>query len=126
MARSHAAGAKDQATPRAAVGRLSLYLRHLETLLQAGQNTVSSRQLGRALQTTDAQVRKRPAYFGQFGYPGVGYRVTELRDAYAKCWEPTGGALAIGVGNLGRARSAYAVSASRGFAIVAAFDVRRR
>ena len=44
----------DGGTPRAAVGRLSLYLRQLEQLHRSGQETVSSSQLGQALEITDA------------------------------------------------------------------------
>ena len=54
-----ATGAKPS---RASVGRLSLYLRRLETLLRDGVNKVSSGQLGEALGVSDAQVRKDLAY----------------------------------------------------------------
>ena len=64
--------------PRPTVKRLSLYLRELEALADADQPTISSKQLGAALGLTDAQVRKDLAYFGQFGHPGIGYRVAEL------------------------------------------------
>src|SRR5262245_30279942 len=74
-------GPVDSGTPRAAVECLSLYLRQLESLHRSGQETVSSSQLGTALEITDAQVRKDLTYFGQFGYPGIGYRVAELRDS---------------------------------------------
>ena len=57
---------------------MSLYLRELEQLRSEGKKTISSRKLARMLGVTDAQVRKDFAYFGQFGYPGVGYRCREL------------------------------------------------
>ena len=66
--------------PRPTVKRLSLYLRELETGADQDQQTISSKQLGDALGLTDAQVRKDLAYFGQFGHPGIGYRVSELTD----------------------------------------------
>ena len=66
--------------PRPTVKRLSLYLRELETRAEQDQQTMSSKQLGQALGLTDAQVRKDLAYFGQFGHPGIGYRVGELTD----------------------------------------------
>src|SRR5437763_16235861 len=73
---------RDQATPAnipaPAVRRLSLYLRHLESLLRTERKTISSKQLGDALNLTDAQVRKDLAYFGQFGNPGVGYAIKDL------------------------------------------------
>src|SRR5690606_4159896 len=67
-----------QKIPRPTVKRLSLYLRELEANLERGHSTTSSKQLGQALGLTDAQVRKDLAYFGQFGHPGIGYRVPEL------------------------------------------------
>jgi len=67
--------------PQAVVSRLSLYLRELQHLVRDGHETTSSTQLGRLLGFTDAQVRKDLAFFGQFGYPGIGYRCTELIPA---------------------------------------------
>src|SRR5436190_2956699 len=63
---------------RASVGRLSLYLRRLESLLREGSATVSSGQLGEALGVTDAQVRKDLAPLGNLGHPGIGYTAAEL------------------------------------------------
>lgn len=114
----------DSTTPKAAVGRLSLYLRQLEDFYRLGHETVSSNQLGTALEITDAQVRKDLAYFGQFGSPGIGYRVAALRESlksvlgtnreWAVCL--------IGVGNLGRALLGYRGFQERGFHIKALFD----
>ena len=70
--------ANDGSVPAAVVSRLSLYLRELQQLLRNGSETVSSTQLGRTLGFTDAQVRKDLAFFGAFGYPGLGYRCEEL------------------------------------------------
>lgn len=114
----------ESGTPRAAVGRLSLYLRQLEHLHRCGQETVSSSQLGHALEITDAQVRKDLAYFGQFGYPGIGYRVQELRDALRSVLgtDRTWRVALIGVGNLGRALLGYGGFQERGFVISALFD----
>lgn len=114
----------ENGTPKAVVPRLSLYLRHLEAMLKSGNETVSSNQLGSALEMTDAQVRKDLANFGQFGYPGIGYRVCELRDSIRavlgtdRAWNVA----LIGVGNIGRALLGYAGFHDRGFHIVAAFD----
>lgn len=111
--------------PKAVVSRLSLYLRELQHLVRDGYETTSSTQLGKRLGFTDAQVRKDLAYFGQFGYPGIGYRCTELIDAIRgilgtnRPWS-----LAIvGLGNLGRALIGYRGFQYQGFRIVAAFDV---
>ena len=59
---------------RAAVGRFSLYLRHLEPFEREGVDTVSSRRLAQELGLTDAQVRKDIAFLGSLGHRGVGYQ----------------------------------------------------
>ena len=70
--------ANPDSIPMAAVFRLSLYLRELAEFQKAGVETVSSSRLASMLGLTDVRVRKDLAYFGQFGYPGVGYMVDEL------------------------------------------------
>lgn len=111
--------------PKAVVGRLSLYLRELQRLIRDGQETTSSTQVGTLLGFTDAQVRKDLAYFGQFGYPGVGYRCRELVDEIRRIlgtdrdWP----VVLVGVGNLGRALIGYKGFGQQGFRLVAALDV---
>lgn len=110
--------------PKAVVSRLSLYLRELQHLVRDGHQTTSSNQLGRLLGFTDAQVRKDLAYFGHFGYPGIGYRCDELITAIRKIlgthqqWNVA----LIGAGNLGRALLGYKGFQQQGFRVVAAFD----
>jgi redox-sensing transcriptional repressor len=113
------------AIPKAVVSRLSLYLRELQHLVRAGQDTTNSTQLGGLLGFTDAQVRKDLAYFGQFGYPGIGYRCEELIPQIKRILgadRPWRVAL-LGAGNLGRALLGYKGFTEQGFRIVAAFDV---
>lgn len=111
--------------PKAVVVRLSLYLRELQLLLLQGCETVSSIQLGKVLGFTDAQVRKDLAYFGQFGYPGIGYRCAELVTEIKKIMgtDRQWSVALIGCGNLGRALLGYRGFLQKGFKIVAAFDV---
>jgi redox-sensing transcriptional repressor len=118
-------GSRDSPVPQAVVSRLSLYLRELQHLLRSGQQTTSSTQLGRVLGFTDAQVRKDLAYFGQFGYPGIGYRCEELVQAIQRILgtERDWPLAIVGVGNLGRALLGYRGFAPQGFRIAAAFDV---
>lgn len=112
------------AVPAPAVRRISLYLRELELLLANDRKTISSKELGAALGYTDAQVRKDLAYFGQFGHPGIGYRVNELiariRSILGtdRIWK----ALVVGAGNLGQALASYRGFIKKGFEIVAVFD----
>jgi redox-sensing transcriptional repressor len=116
--------AGDKLAPKAVVGRVSLYLRQLESIQRQGDATVSSSQLGAALGISDAQVRKDLAFFGQFGYPGIGYRVDELIETLRRIlgidrdWPLA----LVGMGNLGRALLRYRGFRSRGFHIVALFD----
>jgi redox-sensing transcriptional repressor len=115
------------AVPKAVVARLSLYLRELQNSVRSGNETTSSSQLGEKLGLTDAQVRKDLAYFGQFGYPGVGYRCEELIQAIRQIlgtnrhWPVA----IIGTGNLGSALLGYKGFTQQGFEVVAAFDVDR-
>ncbi len=114
----------DKPAPKAVVGRVSLYLRQLEAFQAQGVSTVSSSQLGSALVINDAQVRKDLAFFGQFGYPGIGYRIEELIKALRRIlgidrdWPLA----LVGMGNLGRALLKYRGFRNRGFRIVALFD----
>ena len=116
------------AVPPAVVSRLSLYLRELQQLTRNGQDTISSTKLGRALGFTDAQIRKDLAFFGQFGYPGLGYRceelVTEIKRILGtdRSWPVA----IVGIGNLGRALLGYSGFGKKGFEVVAAFDTDQR
>src|SRR5437588_3577541 len=110
--------------PNPAVRRLSLYLRQLEGFKRNDRRTISSRQLGESLGLTDAQVRKDLAYFGQFGHPGIGYRVNELIGQVKQILgtDKEWNVLLVGAGNLGRALSAYKGFNAKGFRLVAIFD----
>jgi len=110
--------------PKAVVGRVSLYLRQLETYQNQGYTTVSSNQVGEPLSIKNAQVRKDLAFFGQFGHPGIGYRIEELIDTLRHIlgidhdWPLA----LVGLGNLGRALLRYRGFRTRGFHVVALFD----
>jgi redox-sensing transcriptional repressor len=111
--------------PKAVVNRLSLYLRELQQLVRGGHETTSSSHLGGLLGFTDAQVRKDLAYFGHFGYPGIGYRCDELIGAIRQILGTNRGwsVAMVGTGNLGRALLGYRGFGHQNFKIVAAFDV---
>lgn len=114
----------DATVPKVVVSRLSLYLRELQRLEAAGQETISSGQLGALLGFSDAQVRKDLGFFGQFGYPGVGYRCEELIRAMQdilgtnQLWP----VVMVGAGNLGQALLGYRGFVRQNFRIAAAFD----
>ena len=111
--------------PEPAVRRLSLYLRELEKFHRNNRLTISSKQLGESLRLTDAQVRKDLAYFGQFGRPGIGYRVVDLvsRLRHILGTDRDWNVVLVGAGNIGAALASYRGFASKGFNIVAVFDI---
>ncbi len=115
---------RDKLAPKAVIGRVSLYLRQLEVFHERGLTTISSSSLGTTLGVNDAQVRKDLAYFGQFGCPGIGYRIDELIIVLRgilgidREWSMA----LIGLGNLGQALLKYRGFRGRGFRIVALFD----
>ena len=106
------------------MGRLSLYLRRLETLVREGATRVSSGMLGEPLGVTDAQVRKDLASLGNLGHPGIGYAAADLANAIRRtlgidrAWR----AALVGMGNLAHALLRYHGFTERGFEIVALFD----
>ncbi len=116
---------RNRPIPTPAVQRLSLYLRRLEELAREGVQKVSSRDLADHLHITAAQLRKDLAYFGQFGRPGVGYRVGplihELRHILGT--DQTRRVVVVGAGDLGRALLRYRGLRSKGFHVVGAFDI---
>jgi redox-sensing transcriptional repressor len=110
--------------PKPTAQRLSLYLRELEQRAADGKHTVSSRQLGTAAGTTDAQVRKDLGSVAHTGRPGVGYDVVPLIEsirALIGVVQPWRAAI-VGAGNIGRALAAYRRFQDHGFEIVAMFD----
>lgn len=113
---------KKQQVPKLTIPRLSLYYR---ALLESRESAfISSDELSKLTQFSAAQVRKDLTYFGQFGTPGKGYKIAELKEAILKILG-TGrecNIALIGVGNLGLALLAYRGFARQGFKIVAAFD----
>src|SRR5688572_31738443 len=113
--------ARPESIPNPAVRRLSLYLRQLESFRRKERRTISSKQLGESLGLTDAQVRKDLAYFGQFGHPGIGYRVDDLIAQLKKILgtDRTWNVLLVGAGNLGRALMAYRGFDQKGFRLTA-------
>jgi redox-sensing transcriptional repressor len=71
------------------------------------------------------QIRKDFSYFGEFGTPGVGYKIEKLTKEIGEIlklhvvWK----AALVGAGNLGSAVLAYPGFKIYGFNIAAAFDV---
>jgi redox-sensing transcriptional repressor len=108
-------------------GRLSVYLRCLNTLDTAGVKTISSKALAEQFHLNAAQIRKDLAYFGEFGVRGVGYYVKELKRHLRMILglDRTVRVAILGAGNLGLALADYPGFRQEGFAIVALFDAER-
>jgi redox-sensing transcriptional repressor len=108
-------------------GRLSVYLRCLNTLDAAGVKTISSRALAEQFHLNAAQIRKDLAYFGEFGVRGVGYYVKELKRQLRAILglDRTVRVAILGAGNLGLALADYPGFRQEGFEIVALFDTER-
>lgn len=106
-------------------GRLSVYLRCLESLEQDGVQTISSRALAERFHLNAALIRKDLAYFGEFGVRGVGYFVKDLRRHLRQILglDRRFKVVILGAGNLGCALADYAGFRQDGFEIVAMFDV---
>lgn len=106
------------------IGRLSLYLRLLVELKEAGVETVSSDELASQSGTTAAQVRKDLSVFGTFGKRGLGYEVEELearvRDILGL--ETEWSVALVGAGRIGAALYGYENFRRQGFFIEAVFD----
>lgn len=111
--------------PVTTVNRLSLYLRIFSQIEKTGSDTISSHELAKLTGINNSsQVRKDLAYFGQFGRPGIGYAVAELKKQIRTIlgldreWK----AAVFGAGRLGQALMMYSGFGDYSFRVVAAFD----
>ena len=104
--------------------RLSVYLRCLHVLEDAGVKTISSQALAEQFHLNAAQIRKDLAYFGEFGVRGVGYYVRDLKRHLRQILglDRKLRVAIIGAGNLGLALADYPGFKQEGFEIAALFD----
>ncbi len=110
--------------PEAAVTRLAAYLEALERLETQEVATTSSAEIARHAGVNAAQVRKDLSYFGEFGRPGLGYDVANLRRSLARILHLDREHLVIllGSGRLGTALLGYPGLAQRAFRVAGVFD----
>lgn len=110
--------------PDIVIGRLPIYLRALNRLLQEGRDVTSSHELGQRLGISSAQIRKDLSHFGGFGKQGTGYQIAYLVEQLKHVlkvdreWDVA----LVGAGDLGRALVHYKGFIDRGFRITYAFD----
>lgn len=114
-----------RAIPEAAVARLAVYLRVLSGLAEQGIGTISSEELSAASGVNSAKLRKDLSYVGSYGTRGVGYEVSVLIGEIERILGLTRkhAVAVVGIGNLGHALANYGGFPSRGFPVVALFDV---
>ncbi|MFB0834843.1 redox-sensing transcriptional repressor Rex [Arthrobacter halodurans] len=116
--------AADKVLPEATLGRLTLYLRVLDSLAAEGTETVSSEVLAEASGVNSAILRKDLSLLGTFGRRGVGYEVGVLAGFISgtlgldRDWRVA----IVGAGNLGRALAGYGGFRGNGFRLVALLD----
>ncbi len=114
--------------PSAAVNRLPVYLQILTDLKLTETLQVSSDQLAALANVNAAKVRKDLSYLGTYGTRGVGYEVAFLIYQIKRElgllteWKT----IVVGAGNIGAAITVNGGFASRGFPVVAIFDVDPR
>jgi redox-sensing transcriptional repressor len=104
--------------------RLSVYLRCLNALEDAGVRAISSQALASQFHLNAAQIRKDLAYFGEFGVRGVGYYVRDLKRHLRQILglDRKLRVAIVGAGNLGLALADYPGFRQEGFEIFALFD----
>jgi redox-sensing transcriptional repressor len=110
--------------PDIVVARLPLYLQTLNRLQQEGEYNTSSKDLGKRIDISAAQIRKDLSHFGEFGKQGTGYSISFLIEKLEdilhvnKVW----GMALIGVGFLGHAIANFNGFQNHGFQIKCIFD----
>jgi redox-sensing transcriptional repressor len=108
--------------------RLATYLRFLIDLEQSAVETISSAEIERQTGINAAQFRKDLSVFykrfGEFGKPGVGYNVRDLKQRIAHILkiDRDQNVILVGAGNLGSALVGYPGLKEHRFNLVAVFD----
>ncbi|MCK4325187.1 redox-sensing transcriptional repressor Rex [bacterium] len=112
--------------PGMAITRLSIYSRILAGIDDG--RTISSKELAELSGHSDSQLRRDLTYFGQFGIPGKGYQVKELKRRIHSILgiDRTWNVALVGAGNLGSALARYKGFELQGFKIKAVFDNNKR
>jgi len=110
--------------PDIVVGRLPIYLRALQRMMEENRRVTSSQELGERLGISAAQIRKDLSQFGEFGKQGTGYAIEYLAEQISKIlkvdrvWDMA----VIGAGDIGSAVARYQGFANRGLRVASIFD----
>lgn len=114
----------EKTIPDIVIGRLPLYLRALQRMVQEGRQVTSSQELGERLGISAAQIRKDLSQFGEFGKQGTGYQIEFLMEKLReilqvdRVWDMA----VVGAGDVGSAVARYQGLQDRGFRVVMVFD----
>jgi redox-sensing transcriptional repressor len=113
--------AEKRQIPAPTLGRICTYIRVLE---RSTGSSISSAAIADAAGVNAAQVRKDLSYLGEFGQPGVGYGVGELREGLKHLMglDRHRHVVIVGAGALGSALITYPGFEARGFRVAAVFD----
>jgi redox-sensing transcriptional repressor len=113
-----------QEIPDIVVGRLPLYLRALQRMMQDGRQVTSSQELGERLGISAAQIRKDLSQFGEFGKQGTGYHIDYLVEQLRQILkvDRDWNVVVVGAGDIGSAVARYKGFANRGFCVCRVFD----
>ena len=110
--------------PDIVIGRLPIYLRALQRMLQNGLQVTSSQELGDLLGISPPQIRKDLSQFGEFGKQGTGYHIEFLTEQLKmilnldQIWDVA----IVGAGDVGHALARYQGFLDRGFQVAMIFD----
>jgi len=106
------------------IGRLSLYRRLLNGLMEENRRNIYSRELALLAGGTAPQVRRDLMSIGYSGSTASGYDVADLADSISGFLGNPGGTsgVIVGAGNLGRAIISYFASRRPMLKLLAAFD----
>ena len=110
--------------PDIVIGRLPIYLRALNHLLEEGRTVTASKDLAERLGISSAQIRKDLSHFGEFGKQGMGYDIAHLRDQIRRILKVNRlwNVAVVGAGDLGHAILQYGGFEGRGFRVSCVFD----
>lgn len=111
--------------PERTVERLSAYRRSLLQCLEEGKTHIYSHELAQLHHNTAVQVRRDIMFIGYTSMQRKGYDVRELIQLMGEILDSEKGlnVAVIGVGNLGRAVTAYFIGKRSKLNIIATFDV---
>ncbi len=114
----------EKVIPDIVIGRLPIYLRALQGMLEENRRITSSQELGERLGISAAQIRKDLSQFGEFGKQGTGYSIDYLAEQIRqilhvdRVWDMA----VIGAGDIGSAVARYQGFSNRGLRVAIIFD----